>query len=75
MEKITLLFPLCLVFFYGQGYEKQKKARLDSCLFELKNTFTKMNFLVWPFQFGNWKDKEKKQNFEYLKNGKCLLEE
>ena len=35
--------------------------------------FTKINFLVWPFECGNWKEKEK--NIEYLKNEKCLLGE
>ena len=60
MKKITLFFPLHPVPFHGQDYEKQKKPQLVTCLFELKSMFTKINFLVWPFEFGNWKDKEKK---------------
>ena len=66
MKKITLFFPLHPVPFHGQDYEKQKKPQLVTCLFELKNMFTKINFL----------DKEKKKkNIKYLKNEKCLLEE
>ena len=60
MKKITLFFALCPVLFYGKDYEKQKKTQLVTCLFKLKNIFTKINFLVRPLEFGNWKDKEKK---------------
>ena len=60
MKKITLFFALCPVLFYGKDYEKQKKTQLVNCLFELKNIFTKINFLVRSPEFGNWKEKEKK---------------
>ena len=60
MKKITLFFALCPVLFYGKDYEKQKKTQLVTCLFELKNIFTKINFLVRPFESGKWKDKGKK---------------
>ena len=75
MKKITLFFPFDPVLFYGQDYEKQKSLELDTCLFELQNMFTKIHFLVRPFVSGNWKEKEKEQNIEYLKNEKCLLQE
>ena len=54
---------------------KEKGLKLVNCLFELQNMFTKINYLVLPFEYKNWKEKEKKQNIEYLKNEKCLLEE
>ena len=56
--------------------KNKKGLGLVTCIFELQNMFTKINFLVWPIESGNWKEKEKKkQNIEYLKNEKCLLEE
>ena len=54
---------------------KNKSLKLVASLFELQNMFTKINFFVWPFKSGNWKEKEKKQNIGYLKNENCSLEE
>ena len=55
--------------------KNKKGLELVTCIFELQNMFTKINFLVWPIECGNWKEKKKKQNTEYLKNEKCLMEE
>ena len=55
--------------------KNKKDLGLVTCIFELQNMFTKIHFLVWPIESGNWKEKEKKQNTEYLDNKKCLLEE
>ena len=41
----------------------------------MNGPFTKIHFLVWPFEFRNWKEKKNKQNIEYLKNKKWFLEE
>ena len=46
--------------------KNEKGLELVTCIFELKNMFTKIDFLVWPIKSGNWKEKEKKQNTEYL---------
>ena len=55
--------------------KNKKGLKLVTCIFELQNMFTKIHFLVWPNESGNWKEKGKKQNTEYLKDEKCLLEE
>ena len=55
--------------------ENKKGLKLVTYPFELQNMFTKVNFTVSPFESGNWREKGKKQNIEYLKNEKCLLEE
>ena len=55
--------------------KNKKGLELDTCLFELQNMFTKIHFSVRLFVSGNWKEKEKEQNIEYLKNEKCLLQE
>ena len=55
--------------------KNKKGLELVTCLFELQNMFAKIHFFVWPFESGNWKEKEKKQNTEYLMNERCLLEE
>ena len=75
MKKITLFFALCPVLFYGKDYEKQKKTQLVTCLFELKNIFTKLIFWSGPLNLETGKKRKTKRNIEYLKNGKCLLEE
>ena len=73
-------FFLFFVFFlhpvppYGEIMKTKKGLELVTCLFELQNMFTKIHFLVRHFESGNWKEKEKKQNTEYLKNKKCFLE-
>ena len=39
--------------------KNEKGLKLATCLFELQNMFTKINFMVRPFESGNWKEKEK----------------
>ena len=61
MKKRTWFFPLHPVPFYRQDYEKQVRSyELATSFSELQNMFTKIDFLVWPFESGNWKEKEKK---------------
>ena len=57
--KGNFIFPLHPVPFFGQDYEKQKMPGI--CLFESQNMFTKIHFLVRPFDSGNWKEKGKKK--------------
>ena len=45
--------------------KNNKGLELITSLFELQNMFTKIPFLVWPFDSGDW---TKQQNIEYLKN-------
>ena len=45
--------------------KNNKGLELVTSLFELQNMFTKIPFLVWPFDSGDW---TKQQNIEYLKN-------
>ena len=45
--------------------KNKNDMKIVTCLFELQNMFTKIHFLVWPFESGSWKEKEKKkQNIE-----------
>ena len=55
--------------------KNKNDLELVACFFELQNMFIKIQILVWPFESGNWKEKAKKQNTEYLTNKKCLLKE
>ena len=45
--------------------KNNKGLELITRLFELQNMFTKIHFLVCPFDSGDW---TKQQNIEYLKN-------
>ena len=47
--------------------KNKKSLELVINFFELQSIFRKVHFLVWSFESGNWKEKEKKQqNIEYL---------
>ena len=59
MKKVTWFFPLHPVPFYGQDYEKQKRPETSYLSLWVAKYVTKINFLVWPFESGNWKEKEK----------------
>ena len=72
MKKVTWFFLLHPVPFYGQDYEKQTSPGTTYLSLWVANMFKKINFLVWPFESGNWEGKKKK-NTEYLKNKKSLL--
>ena len=39
--------------------ENKKGLELVTCLFDAQNMFTKIQFLVRPFESGNWKEKER----------------
>ena len=54
--------------------KNKKDLKLVICLFELQNKFKKLDFWSGPFGLGPGK-KRKKQNIEFLRNEKCLLEE
>ena len=74
-EKGNLIFSFAPSPFYGQDYEKQK-GRGTSYLslwvakHVYKNSFFALAHWIWKLE-----RKGKKQNIEYLKNEKCLLEE
>ena len=75
MKKVTLFFSLQPVPFYGQDYEKRKRPGISYLsLWVAKNVYKNSFFGQAPWI---WKleRKGKKQNIEYLKNEKCLLEE
>ena len=56
--------------------KKKKHGTSYQSLFELQNMFSKIPFLVWPFESGNCGKKRKnRQNIQYLKNEKNFLEE
>ena len=42
MKKVTWIFPLHVVTFYGQKFEKQKCLELVTSLFELQEMLTKI---------------------------------
>ena len=75
MKKVTWFFPFHQVHFMDKIMKNKKGLGLATCILELQNMFKKIYFLHWPIESGNWKEKEKKQNTEYLENEKCLLEE
>ena len=65
MKKVTWLFPLHPLNFYGQNFEKQKFLELVTSLFDLQDMLTKIQFLVLPFESSNrGKRKEKRQKIE-----------
>ena len=39
--------------------KNKKSLELVINFFELQSIFRKVHFLVWSFEFGNWKEKEK----------------
>ena len=61
--------------------KNKKGLELVAFLFELQNMFTKIHFLVWPFESGKLnletgKKREKtQQSIKHLKNKKSFLEE
>ena len=63
------------VLFIDKIMKKERGIELATSFSEFPNMFIKIHFLVWHFESGNWKEKEKKQNIEYLKNKKGFLEE
>ena len=76
MKKLTWFLPFHPVSIYGQDNEKKKHGTSYQSLFELQNMFSKIPFLVWPFESGNCGKKRKnRQNIQYLKNEKNFLEE
>ena len=52
-EKGNLIFSFATSPFFGQDYEKRKSLEVVTSLFELQNMFSKIAFLVWPFEAGN----------------------
>ena len=86
-QAVSLSFKTCLqtfIFWSGplnlETGKKRKKnpnktLNMSSSIFEFQNMFTNIHFLVWSFESGNWKEKEKKQNTGYLKNKKSFLVE
>ena len=72
-EKGNSIFPFATQSVFMDKVMK-KILKLVTCLLKLQRMFTD-NFLIWPFESGNWNKKGKKQSVEYLKNKKWLLEE
>ena len=75
MKKVTWFFPFHPVPFYEQDYEKQKWFGTSYLSLWIgkhvyKNSFFGLAYWTWKLERN-----VKKQNTEYLKNEKCLLEE
>ena len=62
IKKVTWFFPLHLVTFYRQNFEKEKCLGLVSSLFELQDMLTKISFLVLTFKSGNCGEKREKND-------------
>ena len=60
MKKVTWFFLLHPAPFYGQDYEKQTSPGTTYLSLWVVNMFKKINFLVRPFESGNWEGKKKK---------------
>ena len=57
----NFIFFLCTQSLFMNKIMKNRKGlKLVTCLFELQHMFTKINFLAWSFESGNWKEKGKK---------------
>ena len=74
MKKVTWLFPLHPLNFYGQNFEKQKFLELVTSLFDLQDILTKIHFLILPFESRNCeKRNEKRQKIEYIEGKKAFF--
>ena len=60
MKKVTLFFLCTQSLFMDKIMKNKTVLELVICFFELQNMFTKIHFLVEPFESGNLKEKEKK---------------